>query len=143
MIERRLPISPIRSDGQSLRLELVRERLRLNEGNRWRTDPPRSVITVTSITLDLDDRMAFVDDDTAGAAVTVFLHDDPVDGQTHTIKKLGTTGTITIDGQNTAGSGNGFQIDGADTQSLASQYDVQTVLFDAEKSEWFIIGAGP
>lgn len=135
MTQRRLPIGTIRADPEVLRREVGRERERINRDNRWRTDPPREVVVSTSVTIDRNDRIVLVDDDTAVGIVTVTVGDTPDDGQTHTVKKLGTTGNVNV-------SGNGKNIDGSATLSLTTQYQVATILYSAEKDEWFVVSNG-
>ena len=90
-----------------------------------------SVIT-TPVTLTDDDHIVLVDDDTVGGAVTVNL---PASADSHgniyTIKKLGTTGNITVDA-------NGSEtIDGATTLVITAQYDAPKIYCNG--SNWFVI----
>ena len=55
-------------------------------------------VTGTSATLTDDDHVVLVDDDTAGAAVTINLPAaSDSEGNIYTIKKLGTTANVTVD----------------------------------------------
>ena len=138
IVTRRLPLGTLKADPESLRRELARDRLRLNEENRWRTDPPKELVVDTAVTIGKADRIVLIDDDTAAGTVTVSLltGDNRENGQTHVVKKLGTTGNVTID----PGSGN--TIDGSSTHTLTAQYDVVTVIYSAEQDEWFILSTG-
>jgi len=107
----------------------------VRDWTRWSQDQqfPLEFITVilTTHTAASEDAI-LVDDDTAGGAVTVTL---PLaadsGGKLYYIKKLGTTGSVTIDG-------NGSEtIDGVTTNVLASQYDRLTILCDG--TSWNIL----
>ena len=89
------------------------------------------VVTVTYAVKD-EDRAVLVDDDAAGGAVTVNLP-AAVDslGRELIVKKLGTTGSVTID-PNEAET-----IDGASTNVLSAQNDV--VELKSDGTEWWII----
>ena len=88
-------------------------------------------ITGTAITLDGDDHVILVDDDTAGSTVTITL---PVAasnlGRVYHIKKLGSTANVVLDGD-------GANIDGAPTHTLSTQFDARTIICDS--SNWSII----
>jgi len=92
-----------------------------------------SIVTVATTTYTVESAVfVMVDDDTAGAAVTVTL--PPVNemtGKTITVKKLGTTGSVTIDGNSTE------LIDGSGTNVLSSQYDSVTIVSGTD--EWYVI----
>jgi len=89
-------------------------------------------VTSTTATLDDDDQVILADDDTAGAAITITLPAaSDSNGTIYRIKKLGTTGNVTIDG-------NGSEtIDGSTTLVLSSQYDSTTIYCNG--TSWFII----
>lgn len=89
-------------------------------------------VTGTSATLTDNDHVVLVDDDTAGAAVTINL---PAaadsEGNIYTIKKLGTTGAVTIDA-------NGSEtIDGATTLVISAQYEAPKIYCNG--SAWYVI----
>ncbi len=90
-----------------------------------------TVVTTTYAVLDRD-RAVLVDDDAAGGAVTVTLP-PAVDNLNRelVIKKLGTTGSVTIDGNEAE------TIDGALTKVLLTQYDV--VELESDGANWWII----
>lgn len=89
-------------------------------------------VTGTSATLTDDDHVVLVDDDTAGAAVTINLPAAADSaGNIHTIKKLGTTGSVTIDANASE------TIDGATTKVLSTQYDSVEVYCNG--TAWFLI----
>lgn len=97
--------------------------------------PPTKNITTTAYTALLTDTVLLVDDDTAGAAVTVTL---PVAATAESgfflvIFKKGTTGNVVIDG---AGA---ETINGAATQSLVAQYESIKIVTDG--NSWFVIEA--
>ena len=106
--------------------QLPREKINLLTGNE-----PTSV-TTTPVTLTDADKIVLVDDDTVGGAVTINL---PAvadsKGNIYYIKKLGSTGNVTIDP-------NGSEtIDGATTQIIGSQWDcIETY---CNGTAWFII----
>lgn len=80
-----------------------------------------------------DEDVVLVDDDTVGGAVTVNL--PPAannDGRCRIVKKLGTGGNVTIDGNASE------EIDGATTNVLSSQFDAIRILSDG--TGWHIIG---
>jgi len=79
------------------------------------------------------ENVVLVDDDTAGAGVTVsLLPAADVRGRIHIIKKLGTTGSVTIDADGAE------LIDGATTKVLSAQYASVQIISDG--SVWHIIG---
>jgi hypothetical protein len=81
--------------------------------------------------LDLDD-VILVDDDTAGAAVTITLPAVATAAKRRrNIKKLGTTAEVIIDGNSTE------TIDGAQTATLYVQYESVALISDG--TEWHII----
>lgn len=99
--------------------------------NQHLSRAPNSVIT-TPVTLTDDDWVVLVDDDTVGGAVTINL---PAaadsEGNIYYIKKLGTTGSVTIDP-------NGSEtIDGATTLIITQQYDAPEIYCNSV--EWLII----
>lgn len=90
-------------------------------------------VTATTYTTLITDDVILVDDDTAGADVTITLLAAATagDGFQMTIKKLGTTGTVTLDG-------NGSEtIDGELTLDILVQYNSVTLVCDG--SNWYII----
>ena len=90
-----------------------------------------SVIT-TPVTLTDSDKVVLVDDDTIGGAVTINLPAaaDSTGNEYH-IKKLGTTGSITVDASGSE------TIDGATTKIISIQYDAIHIHCDG--TGWFII----
>ena len=92
---------------------------------------PTSVIT-SPVTLVDSDTIVLVDDDTVGGAVTVNL---PAvadsKGNIYNIKKLGTTGNVTVDGSGSE------TIDGGTTAILTAQYECITIYCNG--AAWFII----
>jgi len=66
----------------------------------------------------------------SGSSITVDLPADPSDLTVIEVVRAG-TGAVTIDG-------NGNTINGASTQSVASQYDCTTVEWFEDISEWII-----
>lgn len=90
-----------------------------------------STVTSTSATAVVD-TVILVDDDTAGSTVTITL---PAAASSEnkqiTIKKLGTTANVVIDGNASE------TIDGATTSTLTIQYESITVICDG--SNWHII----
>lgn len=107
----------------------------LRNWTRWSQDQTflYTIVTVilTTHTAASED-IILVDDDTAGGAVTVTLPlASSSKGVLYYIKKLGTTGTVTVDG-------NGSElIDGATTKALASQYSSVTIVGDG--AAWWIM----
>ena len=83
-------------------------------------------VTVTSSPYTVGaESVILVDDDTVGGAVTVNLPAASTwEDQVKHIKKLGTTGTVTVDGNASE------TIDGATTQALAAQYDAIRIYSD-------------
>lgn len=89
-------------------------------------------VTTTPVTLTDSDQMVMVDDDTVGSGVTINL---PAaadsQGNIYHIKKLGSTGAVTIDA-------NGSEtIDGSLTQIITTQYTSLKIYCDG--TEWWII----
>ena len=111
---------------RDLRDEITRKKL-----NQLTGRPTTSVIT-TPITLTDADHIILVDDDTVGGAVTINL---PLaansTGNIYHIKKMGTTGVVTI---NPSGS---ETIDGATTLDIVFQYDAPEVYCDG--TGWVLI----
>lgn len=89
-----------------------------------------TTVTTTSHTA-ANEHVILVDDDTAGAAVTVTLPAASGNsGLQYVIKKIGSTANVVIDG-------NGSEtIDGATTATLTTQYEVMTVICNG--TAWFI-----
>ena len=92
---------------------------------------PTSVIT-TPVTLTDADHIVLVDDDTVGGAVTINLP-AAADSQANIyhIKKMGTTGVVTIDPSGSE------TIDGATTLDIVFQYDAPEVYCDG--TGWVLI----
>lgn len=93
---------------------------------------PTTSVTATTHTHAVTENMLLVDDDTAGAIVTVNLIAAATagDGYELTIKKLGTTANVVIDG-------NGSEtIDGELTATLTTQYESITIKTNG--TNWFI-----
>jgi len=89
-------------------------------------------VTTTSATLGDDDYAVLCDDDTAGGAVTITLPAAASHtGRTYFIKKLGTTASITVDGNSSE------TIDGATTAVISTQYESIQIVCDG--SNWHII----
>ena len=89
-------------------------------------------VTSTSATLSAANQYVFVDDDTASGAVTINLPTAVGNSAVnYSIKKLGTTGNVTIDGNASE------TIDGATTAVLTTQYESITIVSDG--TEWHII----
>lgn len=72
-----------------------------------------------------------VDDDTVGGAVTVNLPPASESKRVYHVKKLGTTGNVTIDGDGSE------TIDGATTYVMSTQYQTVSVLSDGVG--WYIV----
>lgn len=89
-------------------------------------------VTSTSHTVAASDRYLMVDDDTAGAQVTITLPAvaDSLGRVLH-IKKLGTTAAVVIDGSGSE------TIDGATTLTIYAQYDAPMLYCGS--SEWHIV----
>ena len=89
-----------------------------------------TTVTTTSHTAG-DANIILVDDDTAGSAVTVTLLAAASGNQIYQIKKLGTTASVTVDG-------NGAEtIDGAANAVISTQYESITVVSDG--TQWWIL----
>lgn len=104
----------------------------LHEVYKWMlfTAKPETVIT-TSHTIDETSQVILVDDDTAGGGVTITLPKASGLFRTYHIKKLGTTGNVTIDADGTE------TIDGALTAVINTQYTSLQIVSD--DSNWHII----
>ena len=91
------------------------------------------VTTVTGTThTAADEYVILVDDDTAGAAVTVTLPAaSGVTDRVYHIKKLGTTANVTVDGNSSE------TIDGATTAVLTAQFE--SLMISCDGSNWHII----
>ena len=95
-----------------------------------RLDANATTVTGVSHTAG-DEHVILVDDDTAGAAVTVTLPTAATAKTIYHIKKIGSTASVTIDG-------NGAElIDGATTAVLTIQYESITVISDG--SAWWVL----
>jgi len=68
----------------------------------------------------------------ATSNITVTLNASPDTGETVTIKRATTAGTVTIDG-------NGKNIDGASTHTLILNYESRNILYVTETDEWLIV----
>ncbi len=89
-------------------------------------------VTGTSYSVGVSDRYLFVDDDTAGADVTITLPTAVgIAGRPVSVKKLGTTGTVTVDGSGVE------TIDNALIQDIVLQYDAIEVVSDG--TNWWIV----
>ena len=109
--------------------------LDLRQWIKWMQDQKFSsvlkTVTTTTHTASTED-VILVDDDTAGAAVTITLSPAAKrDGVKYHIKKLGTTGNVTVDA-NLAET-----IDGATTKVLSAQYASITIVCDG--TSWHIL----
>lgn len=107
----------------------------LREWTRWSQDQQFLFVLFTVITTThtaASEDGILVDDDTAGGAVTITLPlSASSDGVKYHIKKLGTTGNVTIDA-------NGAEtIDGATTKVLSAQYASVTIVCDG--TSWHIL----
>lgn len=93
---------------------------------------PTTSVTGTTHTVTAADTTILVDDDTAGGAVTISLLAAATAGDNYelTVKKLGTTGNVVIDGSGSE------TIDGATTATLATQYESVTLVCNG--SAYFI-----
>ena len=94
------------------------------------TDIETKVVITTSFTVSSED-VILVDDDTAGADVTIFLPAAADRTKPCTIKKLGNTGKVFVDGDGSE------TIDDELQQILGSQYNSITVA--PNNSNWFIL----
>ena len=92
-----------------------------------------SVVTVTGTTYEaVNEIYILVDDDTAGAAVTVnLLPAADYKGREKHVVKLGTTANVTVDGNDTE------TINGATTQTLTTQYATLHIVSDG--TAWYIL----
>lgn len=76
-----------------------------------------------------------IDVDATSGAVTVTLDPSPIDGQQHTICKSDASGNaVTVDGDT-------YNINGAATDSLGSQYLSKTYRFIGGSGEWRIVSS--
>lgn len=72
----------------------------------------------------------YIDVDATSAGVTVTLDSDPLDGQTHHVFKLDSSGNaVTV-------SGNGKNINGSATASTTTQYGGLHLVFMGDAGEW-------
>ncbi len=84
-----------------------------------------TTVTTTPYTLSLDELTILVDDDAVGGPVTINLPPAVNSfGKVYTIKKLGTTGNVTIDADGAE------TIDGELTHILQRQYDAEKIICD-------------
>lgn len=91
-----------------------------------------SAVNETTYTVVDGDRILLVDDDAAGGDVTVSLPAAADNNQRElAIKKIGSTGSVTIDANGTE------LVDGSATAVLAFQYDAVQLYCDG--SDWWII----
>ena len=90
-------------------------------------------VTTTNNTLATTDRFVHVDDDTAGAQVTINL---PAlsgnEGLVYHIKKIGNTSNVVVDGNGTE------PIDGATTKTLTTQYESLFIVADPGSTNWWV-----
>lgn len=87
--------------------------------------------TLSGYTLKPTDRVSSLQVNATAGALTVYLPEQPSGNRRRTITKTDSSANaVTVDG-------NGFNIDGATTQSLAAQYDSITV--EPTGSEWLIV----
>lgn len=95
--------------------------------------PSTTLVTSTTYTLLTTDSTVLVDDDTAGAPVTITLLTAAAagDGFRVTFKKLGTTGNVVIDGDTAE------TIDGATTLTLTKADDSVTI--ESDGTEWHVV----
>jgi hypothetical protein len=91
-----------------------------------------TALSETAYTVVDGDRIVLVDDDTAGGAVTVTLPPAATNARRElAVKKLGTTGTVTI-------AANGTElIDGDSTLVIVFQYDAPQLYCDG--AGWWVI----
>lgn len=90
------------------------------------------VITTTIDTLDETNHIVLVDDDTASGAVTIVLPSvSGITGREYIVGKLGTTGSVTVDGYSSE------TINGNTTHVLSTQFGFVKVV--AYSAGWFII----
>lgn len=93
-------------------------------------DGTRETITTTAANIG-DNHIVLVDDDTAGGAVTLTLPLAANFERTLQIKKLGTTGSVIVDG-------NGSEtIDNSANYTITTQYESITIISNG--TGWFII----
>lgn len=90
-----------------------------------------TVQTGTSYTAVADD-IVMVDDDTAAATVTITLPAGTAD-DIITVKKLGTTANVIIDGNGTE------EVDGALTHTLTTENESVTLVYTGATFDWRII----
>ena len=93
----------------------------------------RVIVTVTDTSYSVGpEDVVLVDDDAAGAAVTINLPSATTNkGRVKHIKKLGSTGNVTVDGS-------GLEtIDEATTNVLTTQYGVLIIVSDG--TEWWTL----
>ena len=91
------------------------------------------VVTVTATTYTIEGKKyILVDDDTAGAAVTITLP-PAIDSTDRVIivKKIGSTATVTIDGNASE------TIDGSTTAVISTQYTALQLVSDG--ANWFVV----
>lgn len=93
-------------------------------------DVNTTTVTATTHTA-ANEYVILVDDDTAAAAVTVTLPPAADSNRKYYIKKLGSTASVTIDGDGAE------TIDGGTTAVLNSQYESLTLVSDG--TEWWIL----
>lgn len=92
-----------------------------------------TTVTSTSYTVDADDDIILVDDDTAGGVVTItLLPSATAPSRRIDIKKIGSTANVIVDGDGTE------TIDGGLTATLTVKDETFTVAPDG--SNWHIVG---
>lgn len=122
-------------------LQTVQDMIRLREeedipdftnqtGRLSRGDVFSTMADTTSASLTLATTTFHMDADATGGVITITLEPSPANGQTHSVAKTDASGNaVTVDG-------NGNNINGASTSSLASQYSTEQYIFVAGNSEW-------
>ena len=105
-------------------------------GSAWELLNIHSELAVTTVTTTPytalgSDKVILVDDDTIGGAATIDLPAASNRKAEYVIKKLGSTGNVTID------ANGGDLIDGGATAVLTTQYESLTIVSDL--SDWWII----
>jgi hypothetical protein len=88
-------------------------------------------VSVSGFILTPFDKISSLQVNAASSAITVYLPSQPVGSQRRTVIKTDSSGNVvTVDG-------NGYNINGSTTASLAGQYDSVTV--EPTGTEWLIV----